>query len=482
MTLNPLPTNLELPNTLEGCHDLLRQLWRMVIEVQQLQQRVAVLEAENKALKEQLNRNSSNTSLPPSRDFKKPKSKKPPSANPSGGQPGHRGHHRQLLESHEVDAIVHCSLPTHCECGGELTRKEDYQRHQVYELPPIQLQITEYRLEKGRCRACGRRQTAALPEGVTWGMTGPRLTSLMSHLVSRYRLSRRELQLFLKEQFQFTLSLGSVFNKQKIVTTALATPVAGLLTLVQHSAQVHADETGHRRDGKPQWLWGLFSPTVAFFSIQASRGKKVLKSLLPNFQHTLISDRYAAYNVFDSSQRQLCWAHLKRDFTRLAEKDNPLIAKIGRQLLVGESELFQVWHRFKQGRIDREELLRLAWPLRRRIGELLEQGSYTDPLLKAAGLCKNLLTNFDALWTFLSVEGIEPTNNHAERSLRPAVIWRKSYFGTRSDYGSEFVARSQSVYITCKLQSINAFDFVHQTVQSYFSKTTPPSFSAVAWG
>jgi transposase len=146
----------------------------MVTEVQQLQQRVAVLEAENKALKEQLNRNFSNTSLPPSRNFKKPKSKKPPSSNPSGGQPGHRGHHRQLLESHDVDTIVHCPLPTHCECGGELTRKEDDQRHQVYELPPIQLQVTEYRLEKGRCRACGRRQTAALPEGVTWGASPAR--------------------------------------------------------------------------------------------------------------------------------------------------------------------------------------------------------------------------------------------------------------------------------------------------------------------
>jgi transposase len=164
----------------------------------------------------------------------------------------------------------------------------------------------------------------------------------------------------------------------------------------------------------------------------------------------------------------------------LRRKKNKIIARIGKNLLENESALFNVWHEFKADKITRYELLRQTNQIKKRIGELLEQGSYTDPLLKAVRFCKNLLKNFNALWTFLETENVEPTNNHAERSLRPSVIWRKKYFCTRSDYGTEFVARSASVNVTCKLQGKSSFDFLSPLMQNYFAKKELPSLMNMA--
>lgn len=462
----------ELPTTIEGCHELIRHLLQTVSV---LFKRVEKLEIENRELRERLNNNSSNSSLPPSKDFKKKKQKKPASKNKGGGQKGHPGHFRELLDSKEVDFIVESKLSKTCACGGAIRIKKDFQRHQVHELPEIKLSITEYRLEKGRCKCCGQNQVASLPDGVTWGITGPKLTAFMLHLTSKYQLSRREVKEFLKEHYQFDLCLGTIFNKQKILNNALEAPVSELLPAIKESHNINVDETSHHRDSRKEWMWSVVSSTIAFFKISGSRGKKFLKSLIGDYRYIVTSDRYAIYNYFDSDKRQLCWSHLKRDFTRLSEKEDKVCSRIGKNLLESEAKLFNIWHEFKASKINRDELLRQCKPIRQRIGELLEQGSYTDPLLKIARFCKNLLEDFTALWTFLSTENVEPTNNHAERSLRPAVTWRKKYFCTRSDYGSEFVARSMSVRMTCQLQGKNAFQFLCQILQNYFSKTKLPS-------
>lgn len=202
-----------------------------------------------------------------------------------------------------MDTIIDCKLLAQCSCGGEVKEQEGYQCHQVYELLVIKLRLTEYRLEKGYCVKCGGTHVADLPEGITWGITGPKLTGLMSHLVSKYRLSRREVKEFLEEQFSFKISLGTIFNKQKIVNAALEAPVSELLDAVKQSPSVNMDETSHNRDGKREWMWGAISSTVAFFSIVNSRGKKALKSFIGDFENIVISDRYAAYNYFTSSKR-----------------------------------------------------------------------------------------------------------------------------------------------------------------------------------
>lgn len=462
-----------LPTTIEECHQVIRLL---LTKLDDLSRRFEILETENKKLrlenvqlKERLNNNSSNSSLPPSKSSHKKKNNRQSSGKTSGGQPGHKGHYRELLPSDQVDLIENCPVLKNCLCGGDIKPSGDYVCHQVYELPVLKLPVTEYQLQKGCCENCGKKQVACLPTGITWGITGPRLTAFMSDLVTKYGLSRREQRTFLEEHFQFHISLGTVFNKQKIVNAAMEKPVAELLPLVKESHSVHSDETGHNRDGKNQWLWGFMSNTAACFSIHASRGKKVLRAMLGDFKNILISDRYAAYNIFESSQRQICWAHLKRDFTKLSERDDKIIARIGKSLLECESHLFKIWYEFKSEKITRDELLRQAKPIRQHVGELLEQGSYTDPVLRAVRFCKNLLENFNALWTFLEIDRVEPTNNHAERSLRPSVIWRKKYFCTRSDYGTEYVARSASIRVTCKLQKKSSFNFLCTLLQNHFS-------------
>lgn len=472
------------PTPIEECHQVIRLLLNKLDDIIR---RLDTLEIENKKLrlentqlKERLNNNSSNSSLPPSKSLKKKKNNRQSSGKTSGGQKGHKGHYRELLPSDQVDSIENCQLLKHCLCGGKIKPSDDYVRHQVYELPVLKLHVTEYQLQKGCCVHCGQKHVACLPVGITWGITGPRLTSFMSELVTKYGLSRREQRSFLEEHFQFCISLGTVFNKQKIVNTAMAKPVAELLPIVKESNSIHSDETGHNRDGKNQWMWGFISNTAAFFSIQASRGKKVLRSMLGDFKNIVISDRYAAYNIFDSSQRQICWAHLKRDFTKLSEKDNKIIARIGKKLLDCESGLFKIWHEFKSEKINRDELLRQAKPIQQRVGELLEQGSYTDPALKAVRFCKNLLENFNALWTFLEIDNVEPTNNHAERNLRPSVIWRKKYFCTRSDYGTEYVARSASINMTCKLQKKSTFNFLCRLMQNHFSGISTSALALMA--
>ena len=221
-----------------------------------LSKQVEKLAAENRDLRERLNSNSSNSSIPPSKDIKKKKEKneRKPSGKQSGGQAGHKGHYRELLVSEAVDSIEHCTLPKQCVCGGDIRITGGYLRHQVYELPKLKLQVTEYQLEKGCCENCRTNQIARLPEGISWGITGPRLTGFMSELVTKYGLSRREQQRFLKEQLDFETSLGTVFNKQKVVNAALKAPVSELLAIVKESNSIHVDETGHNRDGKNQWL------------------------------------------------------------------------------------------------------------------------------------------------------------------------------------------------------------------------------------
>ena len=475
---------LVLPDTVEACHVIIKDLIKLIEQShREMSARMMQLEQENQALKERLGMDSHNSSKPPSTDFKKNKKKKRShkgSGKSSGGQPGHKGHYRELLPESEVDQVVPCELPRFCEdCGAEaVTSNGKFVRHQVHELPPLKLEVTEYRLARGRCQSCQHHQVAPLPEGVTRGITGPRLTSWMSLLVSHYQLSRRQLRELLQDHWGFKLSLGTVFNKQRLVSQALAMPVNDLLPEVKKKP-CHMDETSHNRDGERQWLWGMATSEVAYFQIEPSRGKQVAMQLLSGFQSILITDRYSAYNGLSSSQRQLCWAHLKRDFIRFAERRAPVIRRLGKELLALESQVFALWHAFKSGDLTREQLIWRTQPLRKQIGETLEKGSYTAPELRMARFCKNLLTYFHALWTFLEVEGVEPTNNHAERQLRPWVIWRKKYFATRSDYGTDFVARSASVNATCRLQQKNLWEYMAELMtQTFAGKPAPPLITA----
>lgn len=179
----------KLPTTIEECHQGLRLLLN---KLDDLSRRLENVEAENKnlrientQLKERLNNNSSNSSLPPSKSFKKKKNNRQSSGKKSGGQRGHKGHYRELLPSDQVDSIENCQLQKNCLCGGKINPSSGYVRHQVYELPILKLHLTEYQLQKGCCESCSQKHVAPLPAGVTWGITGPKLTGFMSDLVAK---------------------------------------------------------------------------------------------------------------------------------------------------------------------------------------------------------------------------------------------------------------------------------------------------------
>jgi transposase len=268
----------KLPSTLEECHQVIRLL---LSKLDDLCQRLDAVEADNKKLrlentelKERLNNNSSNSSLPPAKSFKKKKNTREPSGKKAGGQPGHKGHYRELLSIDQVDFVQSCPLPIKCVCGKKIKPTAGTIRHPVYELPVLKLAVTEYQLHKGHYEACGCKPIASLPEGITWGITGPRLTSFMTELTVKYGLSRAEQKTFLKEIFNFLISTGTIFNKQKIVNAAMQAPVEELLPIVKEGKSVNADETGHNRNGKKEWVWGFFSATAGHFSIHACVEKK----------------------------------------------------------------------------------------------------------------------------------------------------------------------------------------------------------------
>jgi len=465
--------NLE-PKTLDEAIQTIAGLAKIIVALQE----------ENARLKEQLNTNSNNSSQPPSHDIKGKRKQKAPTKKPGtgrrrGGQPGHKGVTRELLPSHEVDVIARCELPSHCNCGGEIVKRAEVYRVQVHELPEIKVQVTEYQCEKGRCNHCRKRYTAEVPAIAKQGIIGPRLMSLMSLLTSKYHLSRALEWDLLKEVFNFKISMATICNKEKRITT-MTTPVCDeVLKVVKSGEYLHADETSMRESGKNGWLWTFSNAGATYFATKNSRGRKVLRDLLGECQSTIISDRYSAYTIFADDQRQLCWAHLTRDFRRLSESAIDNIARIGKELLAEKDKLFEQWYTFKEKQITRECLQRNCEPIARAIENKLTAISYTEPTLKAAGTCKNILKHNEALWTFIREEGIEPTNNHAEQQIRPAVIWRKISFGSQSPLGSQFIAHLSTVIATAKKQSINVWDFLQRIILATMNQQHIPSLVSI---
>jgi len=466
---------MPLPATIEECHVLIAQL---VSTVSALTSQVEILKLEITQLKEKLNQNSNNSSKPPSQDFKSNKKKKSDtklsSGRKTGGQPGHKGMTRELLNISEVDKIEKCILPLHCRCGGKILKHDNYYRWQVHELPIIKMHVTEYQCEKGRCAACRLRYTAALPQVAKNTMIGPRLMSLMAMFPAKYHVSRQLMLHFLKEIFDFKVSLGTVFNKEKKLAN-MTTPVCeDILNHIKNSAFLHADETGIRENGHSSWLWTFSSKEASYFKMADSRGTKVLKDTMADYEGVVISDRYGAYNLYDDVNRQLCWAHLKRDFKRISESQHKVIARIGAQLLTEQDKLFEHWHGFKKGLFDRQILQDKCKPIINAVENLLESCTYLSPEFRAVGTCKNILKHSQALWTFLYVEGIEPTNNHAEQQIRPSVIWEKISFGSRSKTGSLFIANLSTLLATCKKQGKNSWRFLQDLIISAYEQGEMP--------
>ena len=392
-----------------------------------------------------------------------------------GAQPGHEGKARELLAPEQVDSTVVCLPPKLCECGCEITAKPaSFKRHQVYEVPPIKPVVTEYHQVFGMCDGCGSHYFGDLPIGVPNIMLGARAIATVGSLSGEYRMSKRLKVKLFSDYFSIPLSVGTLSNAEKIVSAALEQPVAEAHQHVKAQNSVHCDETSHKRKGGKMWMWVAVVALVAVFMIRTKRDTLSAQQLLgENFRGIVISDRYSAYNWLEITRRQLCWAHLKRDFTKISERSGEA-GQIGEQLLACTNRLFRLWHMTRDGILSRSQFSKSTEPIIAMTERLLEQGAACEES-KTAGTCKKLLKQKAAMWTFIEIEGVEPTNNLAEQVIRFYVMWRKLSYGTQSERGDRFVERVLTTTATCRLQGRDSLAFMTDAVSAYLKGEPAPS-------
>ena len=423
--------------------------------IEGLEKRIAELES-------RLNQNSSNSSKPPSSDpiGVKRKPPTPPSKKRRGGQKGHPRRIRALVPPERVASVTDCK-PTECRrCGHSLSGEDaEPRRHQVAELPPIEPEVHEYRLHRLCCPHCNTITSGALPEGVPSTAFGPRLHAALSVLTGAYRLSKRQVAQLCSDLLGLTISIGMIAKLERITAEVLEHPVAELAEQVKTAEAANIDETGWRENGCKAWLWVVVTSLGVVFRIVRSRAGAVAADMLGEEPRPIvISDRYPGYEWIKLKSRQICWAHLRRDFQAMIDRDGDG-AEVGRQLLWQSNKLFESWHKVRDGTIRRSTFLQtVAW-LRPMVRSSLERGSHCA-CDKTAATCGELLRLWDCLWTFSRVSGVEPTNNAAERALRHAVIWRRISGGTDSEGGSRFVERMLSVVATCRQQKRGVLDYL----------------------
>jgi len=424
--------------------------------------RVKALEAQVEELKRRLGMNSQNSSKPPSSDAPdaQPRKSKGGAKRKPGGQAGHEGYHRELLPVEEVDKVVPVK-PSACEhCGRKLDGEDPQpERHQVWEIPEIKPYVEEFQLHGLWCRDCGKFTRASLPEGVPAGAFGPRLQATIALLSGVYRLSKRSVESVLADFFHIPIGLGSICACEAALSEALGEAVEQAREHVQSAQVLHADETGWREANNKAWLWVAVTGTVTVFMIHAKRGQVAARELLGAFCGVLVSDRWGGYNFYNGL-RQWCWAHLRRDFTAFSEYPGKA-GEIGAALIEHCDHMFQWWHRVRDGTLKRSTFRQYMWRLRADVEELLREGTQCGHQ-KMERSCKRILKGAKHLWTFVRVPGVEPTNNTAERGVRPGVLWRKGSFGTHSAEGSRFVERIMTAAATCKQQQRNVTEYITQ--------------------
>jgi len=447
-------------------------------------------DAENKKLKKkiaQLEKNSTNSSKPPSSDKaqdKQERSKAEDGSNSrkrkAGGQPGHKGTKRQLIPVEEVNHLLHY-YPERCgHCGKELPQEKTANevgepfRWQLADVEPIKPIITEHQAHSTLCE-CGFRTSASLPSEVLKSNFGPRLSSIIAYLAVVLHVSRRGSQEFCETLLNINIALGSVQNLLEDTSAALDPIDKQLKDALPEEPVINADETGWR----DRWLWIFVGSTFIYFQVAKSRSSKVLVDVFGKlYKGILCVDRWGAYTKYHKGVFQICWAHLKRDFRgilKLGEAtqadDAILFAQTMEKL---RKRLMAVWYRFKAADISRTELIKTTKPIRNAMKRCLKQYLHSEDK-GVQNLAGNLFKRFDDLFTFIFHEKVEPTNNIAERGIRPAVQWRKICFGNRSDNGAFLTSRLLTVTRTCWLQKRNSLEFLVEAITAHRSGKPAPS-------
>jgi transposase len=460
----------------ETCVEFMLEMAQRFEELAERSEReLARLQTRVERLEEELRKNSRNSSKPPSSDPPKTRQERRAEARAkakelargerqAGAQPGHRGSGRKLAPEDQVDEIVD-HFPESCRrCGhgfelSERRPSSPFGRHQVAELPPIAVQIIEHRTHRLRCPACKAKTTAGLPDEVGGSAFGPRAQAATATLSARNRVSRRDMAELAGDLFGLKMSVGAADAICQRASAALEEPHERLAASILGSPAINVDETGWRTAGEGRALWTATTPEAAIFRVAEDRHRDRLEDLIGDYEGIVCSDRWWAYDHLDSECRQACWQHLKRDFTRHSEglAEQKAFGEAGLELT---RRLFSTWHAFGEHG-DRDRLKREMAPIEAELRKLCERAGRKSKRTRFHRVfANNLLKIWPALWTFVEVEGVEPTNNAAERSLRGPVIHRKLSHGTRSEDGERFVERALSASVTCRLQGRSLFAYL----------------------
>lgn len=447
------------------------------------------LRAKLEELLELLGQDSRNSHKPPSSDGpgaaarkgKQTKPTKPKSGRKRGGQKGHRGAKRQMFEPGDVDNVVDLFPPKCSGCGDDLpkTHDPDPRRHQMVDIGDKGRVVTEWRRHQVRCPRCGAHTRADYdPTVIPASPFGSRLCAVVVMLIGGYHLSRRQTSRLLRELFGVFVSVGSVSNIEARATSALEPAVEEAARQVDDAPVKHADGTTWLLAGMTKVLWTVASAGATVFRILDDGTQRTIERLFGKRTGILVSDRASVFGFWAMARRQVCWAHLLRKFVAFSQRAGPA-GRIGRELVDYAVLMFQYWHDFKAGRLTRDELSSWMRPVQQHMEALLERGKNAE-IRRLSGSCEDILAHREALWTFVTQEGVEPTNNHAEQQLRRFVIWRKCCYGCQSERGLRFAERVMTVVYTCRKQGLNVLDFLVRTLRAHRQGTAPPSLFAGA--
>jgi transposase len=471
-TTDPFRQIDKLEATIRGLHVEIADLKATVL---QQQQQIAQLQQQLADACAKLAANSTNSSLPPSSDrFHGKRRPPPPAGQPRkkpGGQPGHRKHSRPLVPPEQVARTVPCK-PTACRrCGEPLAGSDPNPlRHQVAELPVVVPDVVEYQLHRLTCSCC-HATTCGTPPAEVQGHFGPRLEATLALLAGQYRLGVRPVVSLAADLWGLDISTGMVSKLRRRTAEALHVPwVEVALYVRKHN--VNVDETHWREGKKPAYLWAAVTALAALFRIAKGRTAETARRLLgAGYAGVATCDRLKSY--WWIKRLQWCWAHLRRDFQAMIDRGEPGKA-IGERLLQQSNMLFHLWHQYKQGELSRGDFQKAMKTVRQAVKQTLQEGQKSR-CGKTAGTCKELYSHEQWLWTFVDVEGVEPTNNEAERAERHGVLWRKTSGGTDSAAGSRFVERVLTVVHTCRRQGKKVLDYLSACVESWRHNRAPPS-------
>jgi transposase len=347
-------------------------------------------------------------------------------------------------------------------------------RHQVVDLPPTSVVVTEYVMHSLTCSGCGSTTHADLPADAPRGVVGLRLQAAMAILTGRYRMSRREGAEALESLFgrKARISPGWLSALEGRTVEALAPAYAEAEKAVRSAPVVNADETPFRVRRRKAWLWVALSKVAALFRVDGERSARAFRRLLGAFKAVLCTDRFASYHSHAKRRRQICIAHLKRNFQELVDRGAPA-SEVGQAGLGAIESIFKVWNAYERGEIPFERVAPRLTIVRAALLDVLLEGT-TNGDEKAAGMCRDLAKLFPCIWTFTRIAGVEPTNNAAERALRPAVLWRKGSFGCHSEMGGRYVESMLTVVHTLRIQGRSAIDFIERALRAALLHTRPP--------